>query len=463
MKFIKQNLTLVICAAVVILSIASIFYPFGFWKEDVRTAAAARYNTASGDIHTLVSAKLSLPGVDKLTGVPTQNLLDFKRNLNKTMDEQAAAINKYSAEANRSGRVEMDATNGHVTPLLEGKEGPKREVNFLPVILHDESADAMAFKDDYRKIFDVWAGRLVGSHVTPVPPRSEELTADYADYTAKRNANLPPSAQQNNQPGNDQRAELEFRRQKIMDTAVGIDMYVDPGAFQVRPWLNTESPPTEQMMFEALVDSWFQGDVVAAIASVNDDALKAVKDPKDKNVGASPVKRLMHITVGNDALTTHLGTWGGQTTAGGNSGPSTSLFFLPSMTLGAAADPSMAAAPAAGAAQPNTTDLSRSMTGRASGADYDVVLMQISIDIDPSYLNKFIDQLYRRNMGYTVLSVKSRTIDPLDRAGNGFIYGETQVAEVELLVEGLLFRNWTQPIMPDAIRAQLGIPPDAKK
>ncbi len=172
----------------------------------------------------------------------------------------------------------------------------------------------------------------------------------------------------------------------------------------------------------------------------------------------------MHITVGNDALTTHLGTWTGQTTAGGNSGPTTSLFFLPSMTLGAAVDPSMAAAPAAsGAAQPNTTDLSRSMTGRASGADYDVVLMQISMDIDPSYLNKFIDQLYRRNMGYTVLSIKSRTIDPLDRASNGYIYGETQVAEVELLVEGLLFRNWTQPIMPDATRTQLGIPPDAKK
>ncbi len=245
MKFLKQNLTLVICAAVVILSIASIFYPFGFWKEDVRTVAAARYNSASGDIQTLVSAKLSLPGVDKLGGVPTQNLIDAKRNLNKTMDEQAAAINKNSAEANRGGRVEMD-DSGHVTPLLEGK----KEVNFLPVILHDQNADAMAFKDDYRKIFDVWAGRLVGSHVTPVPPRVEELTTDFTDYTTKRNANLPPSAQQANQPGSDQRAEMEFRRQKIMDTAVGIDMYVDPGAFQVRPWLNTESPPTEQMMFE---------------------------------------------------------------------------------------------------------------------------------------------------------------------------------------------------------------------
>jgi hypothetical protein len=128
---------------------------------------------------------------------------------------------------------------------------------------------------------------------------------------------------------------------------------------------------------------------------------------------------------------------------------------------GAAPTPTAQAAPTS--TVENTIDFSRPMTGRACGKDYDVVLTQICMDIDPAYLNKFIDQLYRQNMGYTVLSVRWRTIDPLDRISCGFIYGESPAIEVDMLVEGLLFRNWTQPLMPNSVRAALSVPPDAPK
>ncbi len=98
------------------------------------------------------------------------------------------------------------------------------------------------------------------------------------------------------------------------------------------------------------------------------------------------------------------------------------------------------------------------MTGRTSNAQYDVVLMSISIDLDPAYENAFIDALYKQNNGYTVLNVVTKVIDPFEASSNGYLYGYTQVVHLDILVEGLLFRSWTVPIMPDVTRNSLGLP-----
>jgi hypothetical protein len=52
--------------------------------------------------------------------------------------------------------------------------------------------------------------------------------------------------------------------------------------------------------------------------------------------------------------------------------------------------------------------------------------------------------------------VQTRAVDPLDRASNGYLYGNTPVVELELLVECVMFRSWTAPLMPDAIKLTLG-------
>jgi hypothetical protein len=110
---------------------------------------------------------------------------------------------------------------------------------------------------------------------------------------------------------------------------------------------------------------------------------------------------------------------------------------------------------------PNPSDYTLGLTGRASGNTYDVVYMSVSLDLDPAYLFKFIDQLYRQNMGYTVVNMQIHAVDPLDRASNGYLYGESPVIEVNLLVECLLFRSWTEALMPDAEKMTLGAAPPA--
>jgi hypothetical protein len=103
------------------------------------------------------------------------------------------------------------------------------------------------------------------------------------------------------------------------------------------------------------------------------------------------------------------------------------------------------------------SDASRIVTGHVSNDAYDVVLMRITLDMDPAFQNQFIDSLYRQNNGYTVLNISTRAIDPLEAAGNGFLYGPTQAVRLDILVEELMFRGWTVPLMPDETKRSLNI------
>ena len=75
-------------------------------------------------------------------------------------------------------------------------------------------------------------------------------------------------------------------------------MYVEPMAFQARPWFMGAQAPTEEQVFEGFVESWFQGDVVKAIVAVNKQALQP---ESTKNVGKAGVKRLTRMVVGTGA------------------------------------------------------------------------------------------------------------------------------------------------------------------
>jgi hypothetical protein len=92
------------------------------------------------------------------------------------------------------------------------------------------------------------------------------------------------------------------------------------------------------------------------------------------------------------------------------------------------------------------------MTGRSAGQTYDVVYMSVVLDIDPAYLSRFMESLYRQNMCYTITNVQTRTVDPLERASFGYLYGDAPVIEVEFLVECVFFRGWTEPLMPDEFK-----------
>jgi hypothetical protein len=495
MKFVKDNLTLVICGAVLVLALAWAFVPGVPGAGPaligaVRAEIQQRYDSRDA-IEQLAKMPVSLPGIEG-TGVPPQPWIDAKNALIQDMQKQRKSVDDAAANFNKINRFDgkdplLPLPNGQNNPAaIKGTPMP----NCLPT-----AKNPWDFKDAVNKLYVQWVGLLAFDDPAKIekeraadsllkakpptdwttPPRADDVKTDFE----KKNAPVAGGAGGFAGGGGivaDPMALAKELKRVATQRATGLRMYVEPTAFQSRQWLVGENPPRDDEVFNGFVESWFQSDVVKAIVNVNHEALAR---ETTRNVGKAAVKRLSRITVGIGARNRMLGTvqgvgGGGMAMGGGPQAAAASdpgpLFLTLSNAAGAAQGGGMGltpvlVAPVPGVSQPapdapaapNDIKYELGMTGRFAGADYDVVPMSVIMDIDPAYLERFIDQLYRQNMSYTVTNIQFRTVDPLDRAGNGYLYGDSQVVEVELQMEGILFRSWTLPLMPKDIKDSLNI------
>jgi hypothetical protein len=466
MKVLKENLTLVICGAIVLLAAAFAWYAHGPMRDPLIADMNSRLNERS-TIDQLAQTQLDWPGATTPQhGPPTREMIKAREDLIKNINAEQKKVLEESVKLNSQGRI---TANG--VPLLPLVTGPKPEAGFLP---HSGvNAIPQAFKQDYLSQFKLATsllafgqpanGRMQEVELDSATPPDETKLKEEWDQNLQKRAGNPGMPGVGMQP--DPKEQVNFERTRVLNKATELRMYLDPQAFQIRSWGLGAEAPNEQQIFEAMVDSWLQGDVIKAINALNTRAL----GPSTKDISKAPIKRLIHIAVGNSArgkvgtAPTNPFTNNGMTPTIVPGGDTGDLFFTSQTALSAVGMPvtgppvNGGAAPAQPAA-PNTVDPELSMTGHASGGDYDVVQMSIWMDIDPAYLNDFVDQLYRQNMGYTVLATRFRTVDPLERTSNGFMYGESQAIEVQLQVEAVLFRGWTTALMPDSIKNLLGIP-----
>jgi hypothetical protein len=473
MKFVKENMTLVICGAVAVLFLVFALAPIPAvsipaWNDDLVEKMKGRWDEQSRQVKTWANKEISLPNGPTTKGIPPASWVDAKQKLITSMVRMQGEVEKDAKVYNAQGR--LDRQNLPMLPIL-GKS--------MPGLLPHASQDAikMAFKEDYNSQFPRWIGLLATGQAAEttseaaMPPKIDDLKKEWDALVAADLARKPPGAGGGSSAptGQQTKAERDFYKKMVVNRAMGLRMYVLDTAFQVRDW--GVSAPEDSQIFEGFVDSWLQTDVVKAIATVNNTALSPMRST-DKNVGQAPIKRLTRIVIGNNARNKYL-TVGSSVTGGGPQAPATggnALFFTSANANVAApgsASPSAplvpvnGAPPAAGAKltlpeTANQNNYELGMTGRSAGRSYDIVYMSVVMDIDPAYLFKFMEQLYKQNMCYTLTNMQMKTVDPLDRASQGFIYGETQVIEVEFLVECVFFRSWTEPLMPDRIKQDLG-------
>ncbi|HVX85913.1 MAG TPA: hypothetical protein VH253_14115 [Phycisphaerae bacterium] len=421
MKFVKANLFLLVCGVIILLALIAIYWPLSFAKAAVTDKATARYNEAQGA--SALSMKMTIPFVkDPITGPPSQEIIDLKKRIQEQVKKQADEITVQAGKDNERGRTTGDPQ--HPVPLLNGRPEP----NFLPDIKRTAGADPQGFKVDYNNIFKDWMAELVGNNtVHPVPPVYSEVAAQF-DQRQRVAASGPGAAEALAEAKN------TFIRNAVIQRAQQIRMYVDDEALQKEhDWADRPEPPNADQIFVAIVESWLQKDIVDAISEVNGDS---------KNVGDSPIKRLERISIGGD---------GG--VPGGIAGASSrgTLFLDPPNITGTGQQGA-----ASSSSSTNGLDPNRTLTGHVGGGSYDTVLVGISMDIDPAYENRFFDQLYRRNNGYTVLDVRTSVVDPFDAASNGFLYGKKQVVHIDVLVEALFYRSWTVPLMPTGVKTTGG-------
>jgi hypothetical protein len=478
MKFVKENLTLVICGVVVVLFLVFAWAPLPYMvpslNDALKTQMQERWNYGE-TVKGWAKESIELPGGLKDKGIPPQVWVDKKNKLIKDMEQQQKEVEDLAKQYNYQGRLE----NG--VPMLPLMSAEKQGIP-IPGYLPKVTGDAMAYKMNYGQLPKRWTGLLATG--TPVdmepeaamPQRVERLRTDWGEAEKVRMSKMPPGSVTSGSTGSNTKAERDYYKRMLTSRATGLQMYVMDGAFQMRDWYTGTTQPDETQIFNSLVDSWLQADVVKAIAAVNGTVLKGLPSAADRNVFKSPVKRLTSIVVGNNARVQGLSAPAQSASSG--SGPQTVMILDPGPLFFTSANANntgggssaLVSVTASNMGQltnppgtkivlpdtPNQTDYNLGMTGRSAGKTHDVVYMSVVLEIDPAYLNKFIDSLYRQNMCYTVTNLQMRSVDPLARASEGYLYGDVPVVEVQMLVECLLFRSWTEAVMPDAVKISLG-------
>jgi len=235
--------------------------------------------------------------------------------------------------------------------------------------------------------------------------------------------------------------ELEKRKtMRALETmrryASRIHIYADtdsrsPGfPFEIGAWSNKPQAPHMVEVWEGQMSLWLQQDIVQAIALTN-----RVSDP-ESNVITAPIKRLMHISVGNQYVGIDLNA-----------------------NLSAAAMGGGGAAAAAGDGK-LVANYTLSPTGRTSNEIYDVRHIRIEMIADWHRLGEFMTNLARTNF-MTVLQVNIEDVDEYQAIREGYLYGVGDAVKVDMIVESLWLRDWTAKLMPKIVRKALGVPDDA--
>ena len=207
-----------------------------------------------------------------------------------------------------------------------------------------------------------------------------------------------------------------------------VRFYARPDAIQgVEAWDEVRGAPPLEQCWEWQWRTWIVDDVVAALAAANTD-----QAGQAYSASTGPIKRLEALDV-------------------------------PEWDLPAAVSGARGAAPATpDLAAPIPRDYEISPTGRAGwpdnpGSFYDVRYADLSLIVDSSRITQVLDAFPRTGL-MTVVSLNIEEYDPLADVAQGYYYGESHLVRLTIRVETVWIRTWMAPMIPDSIRALLGVP-----
>lgn len=455
MNAVKRFIPEIAMGAVVLGGLGFVFFMLPGTAEELQTQMKTRYSKESA-ARTLSNQTVVIPSIvpgqpptEFRNTVVTADATEAKQAAMKFIKGQADAIAEMSADRNREGRVQKAGAN--LVPLM----GDEPQQGLLPEPPMGSSSPLM-FRDRYRMHFPRQTARLATGQPQYVPgmtaglaPTDAEVKLAYDTYKKNRQDAAPKVGGQVLKQPTIQSLEA-FARDYVAQRAVETKgLYVSPSAFQVFAWANEAKPPTPEQIYAGMVTMWIQDDIVDAILELNKG---------NSGVARNPVKRLLGIHIGAGASAV---SFTDKDQTGTRSEAGTGSLFLKEGSMTAAATPGAPPPPSAAAGSGNAPvglDYAKSMTGRVGSERYDVTHVKLAVDIEPTYLNHFIKELYSQNNGYTVLEIDLTTIDPFTTISNGYVYGSKPVVRAEILMEAVFFREWTTKIMPAGYRTALGVP-----
>ncbi|HEX7009700.1 MAG TPA: hypothetical protein VF184_06940 [Phycisphaeraceae bacterium] len=313
----------------------------------------------------------------------------------------------------------------------------------------------------YRSAFQKMLGKPGSDPILPgldagMPPTLQELDTTLGQLEAEiRNLMQTPGSNTALTPEDEQkiRQDLRLRLLNLLkERAEQIHLYAVTDInspdfpFTLGAWSTQDNPPMHQV-WEGQLELWIQQDIAQAIAMTNQT------DNPSVSVLTAPVKRLIKVEVLPGYVGLH--TLGGavmdfQSSRGGRSMVSSRGGVAPGAyppPLGGKTGTHDELAPANFYVGP---------TGRVSNAVYDVRHVRLVAVVDYQGLPQLIENLGRTNF-MTVLRCDIEDEDEYLALQEGFLYTSGDAVRVDMVIETLWLRDWTEPLMPKAVRQYVGL------
>jgi hypothetical protein len=436
LNWVKSHLALVICAAVVLVSLPVAWFFSSGWNTKIKS----KQESAAGDkLKQIEGAKVtySLPRLSptepaiEVSAPPNQTLTDwFKVNREKIIAQAQGIVQ----EAERINRREHAPLIDGLFPNATGQAAQEKALELAEKIVYT-GRDTSAYPQLLRSIR---AGE---------PLKSEALSISLSDEKTRLEEQITSGVKRtltNDELDKVQKDLLEKRMDAYRSHASEISVYASMDIFpsgantgSYVPQVMPDKPPTLEDCFFWQFDYWLMSDVLAAIGKANTGP-----DGQATSVDKSVVKRLERV-IASDVWVASFST--GESTGEEGSTPATVDAGSPDALIEPKFD--------------------RSISGRWSGpgnAVFDIRNVQIVAVVSSSRLPELFNAFARTNF-MTVTDIDLAEVDVWTELEQGYFYGSEHVVRATMTVETVWLRSWTVPMMPPTVRGYLGLATEEPK
>ncbi|MSR29724.1 MAG: hypothetical protein EXS03_09180 [Phycisphaerales bacterium] len=197
---------------------------------------------------------------------------------------------------------------------------------------------------------------------------------------------------------------------------------------------------------------WIVEDILLACRALN----------TEPSVTKNPVKRVLSIrSLGAVAGVVVAGEPSAPTSGGGDDGASTDAGSSDGGSDGSPTTTAATTDGAGGDGMPidptqlvSTSNYASSLKGWATNQLYDVSRAVVELVIETEQIPRVADALAKQNF-IAITTIEILPTDAFAGLADGFFYGDRPVSIVTLTLESAWLREWTGPLMPDEVRAQL--------
>jgi len=464
LNWIKAHWLIVLFSAIILVSLPAFWFVSSSMNERVQSEIESRVSDFQRSIQRVENVNVRIkpltPGVSEFDQnmVINEDVLKEYRAIRESIKDDADAIIQEAIAINRAGH-ERELVPGLLPAPPPGME------NELPYRIHD------AYIEAHRGLLD----RLNAGQ--PIPSDNlVEVLRDFRETFLRVQLHREPGDPLTEEEQQELRESMTARRLlEYRQHAEEISVYADLEVFNLTPWDSTNAPSPGQW-FDWQHQYWVNIDLVRAInransvASEGGGALAGIAGRP-----SSVIKRILNVEVlpmydvrrpaRSEEEEDEDQGWGEG--FGFEGGEQMGFEGGPALGKGGGGErmgrSSSAAEPKeidnSDPNEPFESDFSDSISGRTSNGLYDIRDVNLSLIVDSNRIPALINAIQSTNL-MTVVGSSMKTAPVLEHMAQGYYYGREPVVQLDLEIETIWLRDWTTELMPEDVKAALGIETD---